>query len=414
MSQNRFGLSMLKEALRHPIVAFTHPLDPMAPMQPNLQFSGDDQNCFNLLILGCDVDYVNDKPIPIKNSLGRSDAIMVARVDFAANSVSILSIPRDTYCRIPDHGIHKINAAHAFGGPELAQETIKSVFGIEAKHYVRMNFIGFQKAVEALGGVNLDVEKKLDYDDNWGHLHVHLKQGFQHLTGYQAMGYVRMRHSDNDLMRSERQHKFIEAMRDQVKNPANLRRLPGVLNAITDAVTSDMKPEQLLTVVNFIQRLDKKSVQLATLPVDEGRSYVYVKVKQSQDVIQKMFFPDGEQVSINVPSYSLVHASSRYRRRRGKVASATRATGNAPRDDEGEPMQSDPGESAPGPDTASDSPSSDDNSDSSGSSSGNDAHGDSKPSAEPRPAPAPAPPKPETPSSGDNSGNGAEPHGQPG
>jgi LCP family protein required for cell wall assembly len=418
ISHNKFGGVILNDMWHHPFQQMLHPLDPMATMQPENTFEADDMNGFNLLILGCDVDYVNDKPIPINSSNGgRSDAMMVAHIDFTTGMVNILSIPRDTYCRIPDHGIHKINAATAFGGWQLAQATVKSVFGIDSKYCVRMNFIGFQKAVQELGGVNLDVEKRLDYDDNWGHLHVHLKPGYQHLSGYQAMGYVRMRHSDSDLMRSERQHKFIEAMRDQVKNPSNLRHLPGVLDAITDAISTNMKRDQLLTIVNFMQRLPKDKIALATLPVDEGPSYVYVKVKQSEEMIRKMFFTDGEPVSINVPSYSLVRASERsYGRRRGRKPGA-HAPAGAPTDDDGQPMLSNPDEDSSGPDTVSDTPSSSDDSGSDRPSASPDSganSGDSKPSDQPKPSTPPTPAKPETPSPEDSPTNNATPHGQPG
>src|SRR5205807_9350050 len=124
----------------------------------------------------------------------------------------------------------KINAAHNFGGPELTNETIQQAFGVSADAWVVLNFEGFQQIVDAIGGIDVDVSKKLDYDDNWGNLHIHLKPGYQHLNGYQAMGFVRMRHSDSDEMRSKRQHEFMEAMRSKVKAPGTWMSLPEMFN----------------------------------------------------------------------------------------------------------------------------------------------------------------------------------------
>lgn len=205
--------------------------------------------------------------------------------------------------------------------------------------------------VDAVGGVDLTVEKKLNYDDNWGNLHVHLKPGFQHLNGTQAMGYVRIRHSDDDLTRSERQHTFLEAVREKVENPANFGRLPDALNAITDSIHSDLKNEQLLTVANFARQLPKERVNLTTLPVIEGPSYVYVKIKESEEMLQKIFSPTGDPITINVPSYDIVRGlegrggSGRHHKGRRRGATAT-----TPQDDNAGPTFALPDDTIPPPD----------------------------------------------------------------
>src|SRR5439155_21810551 len=127
---------------------------------------------------------------------------------------------RDTAVQIPGRRyISKINAAHAFGGPELTAQTINDVFHIPIDAYVVINFDGFKKIVDAVGGIDLNVEKRLKYDDNWGHLHVNLFPGYQHLSGEKAMGYVRIRKLDSDFNRSKRQHAFLEAVRTKLKSP---------------------------------------------------------------------------------------------------------------------------------------------------------------------------------------------------
>jgi len=344
--------TMINEGFKHPIIFITH-RDPLASFTPERQFPYEKQHVINVLVLGCDRDYEDRRPVPLKTP-GRSDVILLARINFDQQKIEALSIPRDTLVRIPDHGLHKINAAHAIGGPELTKETIKSVFGIDTDYYVTVDFDGFQKIVDAVGGVDLTVEKQLDYDDNWGNLHIHLKPGYQHLNGYHAMGYVRMRHSDNDLMRSQRQHEFLEALRKKVTSPKSFMKLPDVLNALTESIKTDLTQEQLLTLGNFARQLPKEKIALSTLPVIEGPSYVYVKTTPSAELVSKMFFDsDLPIVSINVPDRSSapVFEGRRSRRRRHRPVSGAEA--NVPRDDNGEPLDTEPNDIIATPEGAS-------------------------------------------------------------
>ncbi len=262
------------------------------------------QHTMNVLVLGCDVDYQEhvDHPVVIKGSPGRSDAIMIAHIDFDKNTVNMLSIPRDSAVPIPGmRGYHKVNAAHTFGGNRLSTQTISEDFGIPIDHTVSLNFDSFQKVVDAVDGVDLTIHKPLNYDDNWANLHVHLKPGFQHLNGYQAMGYVRIRHSDSDLARAERQHEFIEALRTKVTSFSNFNRLPDVVNAITDDMKSDLDEKEMLTLVHYATTLPKENIHLATLDGYEGRSYVYLYPDKAVEMIGKLFY-DGnvDAVKLNI------------------------------------------------------------------------------------------------------------------
>ena len=303
--RTQFGRAIITQISVDPFHAIIHATDPLAAFTPDQQFLAEQQNGVNVLLMGCDHDYEDRRPVPIMSSPGRSDAMLLAHVDFAHNLINVLSIPRDSAVRIPGHGITKINAAHSIGGNDLSMETIHSVFGVQPDYYVSLNFEGFQKIVDALGGVDVTVHRPLNYDDNWGNLHVHLKPGFQHLNGYKAMGYVRIRHSDSDLMRAERQHEFLEALRSRVLEPSAFLKLPGALNALSDNLQTNLKTEQMLTLANFARKLPKQNIQLVTLPVAEGPSYVYIQVPQSTDVIRKMFFYDdalaADGVNVNVP-----------------------------------------------------------------------------------------------------------------
>ncbi|MCX6379511.1 MAG: LCP family protein [Armatimonadetes bacterium] len=273
--------------------------DLLHEFQTGVQFP--EKHILTVLLLGCDHDYsevlVNH---PLKGSRGRSDAIMIARLDLDNKTINILSIPRDTAVRIEKHGTRKINSAHQYGGPELVKSTIKSVFGIDVDYYTTIDFEAFQKMVDAVGGVDVEVHKRLKYDDNWGGLHIDLYPGLQHLDGYKAMGYVRMRHSDSDFERAKRQHEFLEALRGRVTNPLNFNNTLNALNTLTDSIKTDMSVEQMMALANFARSLPRAKVHLETLPCLEGPSYVYIKVSDSEKIIRELF--PGVQVSIEAPS----------------------------------------------------------------------------------------------------------------
>lgn len=327
------------EIIKNPGVALTHLNDPLAVFKPELQLPPEKQNVINILLLGCDYDYDPRRPIAIKTTNGRSDAMMLARVDFERESVNILSIPRDTAVYIPRHGIHKINSAHAIGGPELAQETLKEVFGLDTDYYVRVNFDAFEDVVDAIGGVDVNVKKSLHYDDNWGNLHIHLEPGLQHLNGYKAMGYVRMRHTDSDFARAERQHEFLEAVRTKVKSRETFLKLPQALDALMANIKSNMTDVQMLTVANFVRTLDPSKIKLETLPSIPGPSYVYVDVPKSEEVLRRLFY-DGLYVpiTINVPDRSSFVAVNRNNGKRKKRKANPALDVNAPKDDDGAPL----------------------------------------------------------------------------
>jgi LCP family protein required for cell wall assembly len=319
---------------------------PDATWQPEIQFP--QKTAMNILILGVDHDYDNRDQI-IRTTNGRSDSIMLARVDFVNNTIKALTIPRDTAVHIPDHrGIHKINAAHNFGGPPLTIETIRSVFGVDTDAYVVLNFEGFQQVVDAIGGIDVNVTKKLDYDDNWGNLHIHLLPGYQHMNGYKAMGFVRMRHSDSDEMRSKRQHEFLEAMRAKVKQPQTLYNLPNVVNKVHENLKrGNLTEDQLYALINFARKLPKENIEIQTLPSYEGPSYVTVDAEKSATLIQRLFFPNQVYAfNIDAPDPTAVRSmNSRYDRSgHKKNAKKDGAAAALPPSADSDLIQPDPGQ----------------------------------------------------------------------
>ncbi|MCZ8512506.1 LCP family protein [Paenibacillus filicis] len=196
----------------------------------------------NVLILGGDSRGLK------KNEIPRSDSMMVASIDPVTKKAYLFSILRDTYVKIPGQGEERINTALSTGGPNLAMKTVGDLLGIPIQYYVYTDFKGFIALVDAIGGIDLDVEKDMKYTDaEDGHEYdINLKKGMQHLDGKTALQYVRFRHDAlSDFARTERQRKFLQAVAEKMQSTSSLIRLPRILNSIdpyieTNLATTDM------------------------------------------------------------------------------------------------------------------------------------------------------------------------------
>ena len=253
----------------------------------------------NVLVMGRDADYSDsDQRL---HTRGRSDMLMVAHIDFARHDVALLSVPRDTLAHIDGHGVTKINAAHMFGGPGLTAQTVQQNFGVGTDQYVDLDFAGFQKAIDELGGVDLTVDKRMDYDDNWGHLHIHLRPGFQHLNGEQAMGFVRFRHSDSDLVRVRRQQALLAALKVKLRSPSTFAHLPSILDTLNDHLESDLTPEQKLVLARFLQGTPRDHIRMTTLPSREKGSAVVTDWHAAAPLLQKDFGASPPTLTADAP-----------------------------------------------------------------------------------------------------------------
>ena len=177
----------------------------------------------------------------------RSDTMMLIRADPVTNTISMLSFPRDLqvpiYCPAkgggPDvgYGTGRINSAYAYCGIGGALETVRHLTNLPINYLIPINFLGFIGVVNKLGGVWLDVDRRY-YNKNVGtsatdYANINLQPGYQHLTGKQALDFVRFRHTDSDLYRLARQQLFVGAARQQIAKTLGLSTVLGIVNTIT-------------------------------------------------------------------------------------------------------------------------------------------------------------------------------------
>lgn len=199
--------------------------------------------------------------------VGRSDAMILMSLNPNTRDVRLLDIPRDTRVEIPGHGTDKINAAYAYGGPALAKASVSQLLGVPVDYYVEIDLAGAAKLIDTLGGVDLTIDRPMDYDDTAQNLHIHLSPGPQHLDGEQALGFVRWR-SDGlgDIGRISRQQQFIKAIAAQVMTPAVLPKIPSLLIEARKSVKTDVPLGLQVSLAMAGYRAYQNGLVTATLP----------------------------------------------------------------------------------------------------------------------------------------------------
>jgi LCP family protein required for cell wall assembly len=190
-----------------------------------------------ILVLGSDKRYG-------EGDRGRSDTLMLLRLDPRQQATAVMSIPRDLKVAIPGYGVDKINAAYANGGPDLTLKTLKQLLGIKINHVVNMAFRGFKEAVDAIGCAYVDVDRRY-YHSNLGlpasqqYAEIDIDPGYQRLCGQKALDYVRFRHADSDIIRAARQQDFLRAVKDQVSTSSLFNKRSKLLDIFGRATQTD-------------------------------------------------------------------------------------------------------------------------------------------------------------------------------
>ena len=214
------------------------------------------------------------------DDVGRSDTLMIATLDPKKDQAALLSVPRDTRVKIKGHGYDKINAAYAYGGHNLTKGTVESFLGVPMDHYVIINIQAFQRIIDAIGGIDIDVEKRMYYEDPWdddGGLVINLQPGMQHMDGKTAITYVRFRDEEGDIGRIGRQQKFMKAVMEKITSPAIITKLPSVIKEVMSSVKTDLSFRQLLEFAGTLKEAQKNGLKTDMVPgrplYIEGISY---------------------------------------------------------------------------------------------------------------------------------------------
>ncbi|MEU5886113.1 LCP family protein [Streptomyces sp. NPDC047461] len=244
-----------------------------------------DNGSENILVLGSDTRSGSNKKLGggADDGSARSDTAMIVHVYEGHKKASVVSIPRDTLVDRPEctdsEGTEHdaatdvmFNSAYSTGGASCAVKTVESLTDIRMDHYLEVDFSGFQKLIDELGGVEVTTTKNITDPDS----HLDLKAGTHTLTGKQALGLVRTRHGvgdGSDLGRIQLQQAFIKALINQIKTVDlfdSPKKLYNLADTATNAVTTDTglgSVNKLMSFANGLKGISSKNMTMVTMPV---------------------------------------------------------------------------------------------------------------------------------------------------
>ena len=229
---------------------------------------------------------------------GRSDTMMLGFFNPQQNTVSVLNIPRDTEVNIGKYGVQKINSANALGGPEYARGAVTSLVEMPVDHYVVMNLQGLVQLVNELGGVTVEVPKKMSYMDWTAKLKIDLEPGVHTLTGNQAMGFVRFRHDElGDIGRVQRQQIFLHACAGKMMDPRSWLHVPALLSIAQQNIQTDLSEVDLASILNFAHNIPKSNIKFVMLPGQFAGNGNWIADPSVKSVAFKLANPEQEYVS---------------------------------------------------------------------------------------------------------------------
>ncbi len=241
----------------------------------------------NILVMGTDCR-------PIDKGACRTDTMMIATLDPKTSTAGVVTIPRDLWVPIPGVGENRINTANWYGvinkypggGPALAKKTVEYNFGRRIHYYVLVDFNGFRRIVDKLGGIDIDVPKPINDptypDENFGYSPLYIPAGRIHMNGDLALKYARTRHQDGDFGRSKRQIQVLLAIRDKAMRLDVLPRLPGLLQEMWGVVETDLKPQEILALAQAASRVKVENIRYGS--IDQTMTVEY-REKTGADVL---------------------------------------------------------------------------------------------------------------------------------
>lgn len=247
----------------------------------------------NILVMGVDIGIVGATE---DNNHRRTDTIMLVNYNPINDGVNVVSIPRDTLIMIKGKN-QKINAANAIGGTSYLIDAVEQMLDLKINYYGKVDYSGFREFIDIIGGVDLKIPFRMDYDDPGQNLHIHFKKDeVVHLDGKKAEEFFRWRKNndgtglaDGDLGRIENQHVFIEKVIDKFKSTTILPRVPALLQAIPKYAETNMDAEAILKYGSAMLTVNKENIRMMTLQGDladiDGVSYLIYDARKNDKLL---------------------------------------------------------------------------------------------------------------------------------
>ncbi|MGE5629094.1 MAG: LCP family protein [Solirubrobacterales bacterium] len=264
----------------------------------------------NILITGVDI---GDTKVNIADDKRRTDTIILLNYNPKTEEINVVSIPRDTLIKIKGQN-QKINSANVLGGKNYIVTAVENLLNLDINYTARVDYEGFRKIIDAIGGVDMYISQNMFYDDASQNLHIYFKKGQTvHLDGKKAEEFFRWRKNNDgtglaegDLGRINNQHLFIEKVIEKFKSPDIVTKIPSIMGIIPKYVTTNMQPNDMLKYAYKFINIDKSKVTMSTLkgttPTIEGISYFVYDEKENSQLLSVL---RGETTSTKVEQAEL-------------------------------------------------------------------------------------------------------------
>lgn len=265
-----------------------------------------------------------------------TDVMMVAAFNPKSKTATVVSIPRDSDLNLEGYKKHKANGYYAaffmngrnkenLDGDQIpayardeTREMLSRFFGIPIDYTAVIDFQGFVDVVDALGGVNVTVDKDMRYVDTVDDTNIDLKKGEQKLNGEQALGFVRYRKSNpgrgytqtaasSDFERNERQSQVLGAITDRLKSFSSVTKVDNILNAVGDNMRTDIPKAQIENMIKTYFGINRSDIRFIPLTGNWKSPYVYLdedKLQEAKQALADELIPEGRPASAAVPANS--------------------------------------------------------------------------------------------------------------
>lgn len=260
----------------------------------------------NILVMGVDIGTVGSKNA---SDPKRTDTMILMHYNPKEKKATLVSIPRDTMVRI-DGKRQKINAAHAISGVKGAIDAVQELLNTTVNYYAKVDYSGFREVIDSMGGIDMKINNKMDYDDDTQNLHIHFKKGETvHLDGKKAEEFFRWRKNNDgtglaegDIGRIQNQHIFIQKVIQKLKSPTNIPKIPGIVSTITKYVETNMDADSILAYGYDMLKIDKDNIKTYTLQGAPkyvgGISYFVYDKNKNKEVLSELRKNDTDNSNV--------------------------------------------------------------------------------------------------------------------
>ena len=284
-----------------PIVVFCFKINndnviPSTKVEPNMPV--------NILVMGMDIGDPNEAE---NQAIKRTDTIMLINYNPSNSLTQIVSIPRDM--QVVENGkSYKINAAYQKGGDEKIKQVVENMLNVNINYITRLDYNAFRQFIDSIGGIDMPIERDMDYDDEAQNLHIKFKKGtVEHLDGKKAEEFFRWRKNNDgtgfangDLDRINNQHIFLQKVMEKCTSPMLIFRLGGMLNSIADNMNTNMSAMDILTYGLKIYLSKKNGFIMSTVygvpKMINGQSYLVFDKAKNQNLINSLTSSTSEEV----------------------------------------------------------------------------------------------------------------------